>query len=325
MPDAPTLTLWDQFQAGGLTMYILVLLSVAGLAAAFERFVNFRPSRILSLDFAREADRLWQAGAFDQLAERCQKHDSVLARSVAAIVRYRDMPYRDVNLAVGEIASSAIKEHLQRTYVLSIVATRGPRRGRNFEGAHDHRGRAAGGHPGTGAAALLHVAHPEGRHRPRGHHQRADAPLVSEAGGVPMKIDLPSQEGDDINLAPLIDCVFLLLIFFMVATTFDRAQPATEDPVEELLIDLPDASAAIETDGLPAPVVITVDSRGRYTIGGERVGVQRLHEKLKALAATDPHRRLRIDGDRNVAYQYVAHVLDVCQFVGLENIGARMR
>jgi biopolymer transport protein ExbB len=126
MPDAPTLTMWDQFQAGGLTMWVLVLLSVAGLAAALERFVNFRPSRILSPDFAREADRLWQEGAFDTLAERCRQRDSVLARVVAAVVRYRDMPYREVNLAASEIASSAIKQHLQRTYVLAIVATLSP-------------------------------------------------------------------------------------------------------------------------------------------------------------------------------------------------------
>jgi len=139
-----------------------------------------------------------------------------------------------------------------------------------------------------------------------------------------MKIDLPGGEGDEINLAPLIDCVFLLLIFFMVATTFDRSE-RTPDPIEELLIELPTASASIETDGLAAPVVVAIDERGRYTVDGERVGVQGLHQKLKSLAATDPERRLRIDGDRNVAYQHVAHVLDVCQFVGLENIGARMR
>lgn len=139
-----------------------------------------------------------------------------------------------------------------------------------------------------------------------------------------MKIDLPGQEGDEINLAPLIDCVFLLLIFFMVATTFDRSErPAV--PIQELLIELPRASASIETDGLAAPVVISVDDRGRYAFDGEPVGVQGLHEKLKALAAADPQRRLRIDGDKDVAYQHVAHVLDVCQFVGLENIGARTR
>lgn len=126
MADPGAVTLWDQFQAGGLTMYVLVLLSVAGLAAALERFVNFRRGRILSPEFAREADRLWQKGAFDELADRCRRRDSVLVHIVATVVRYRDMPYRDVNLAVGEIASSAIKEHLQRTYLLAIVATLSP-------------------------------------------------------------------------------------------------------------------------------------------------------------------------------------------------------
>jgi biopolymer transport protein ExbD len=139
-----------------------------------------------------------------------------------------------------------------------------------------------------------------------------------------MRIDLPQPEGDEINLAPLIDCVFLLLIFFMVATTFDQ-QDVPPDPIEELLINLPTAAASIETANLSAPLVIAIDARGRYSIDGERTSVSALHEKLKSVAVTTPQRRLRIDGDKDVAYQHVAHVLDVCQFVGLENIGARMR
>lgn len=139
-----------------------------------------------------------------------------------------------------------------------------------------------------------------------------------------MKIDISQNEGDEINLAPLIDCVFLLLIFFMVATTFDQQEEIPE-PIEELLIQLPTASASIETDNLARPVVIAIDAKGRYSIDGRSTGVSGLHERLKAIAANSPERRIRIDGDKDVAYQHVAHVLDICQFVGLQNIGTRTR
>jgi biopolymer transport protein ExbB len=126
MEHSSALTLWDQFNAGGPTMYALVALSIAALATAIERFVNFRERRILSREFAREADRLWQAGRFEELSDRCQRRGSVLARIVSAVVKYRHLPYRDVSLAVSEIASSAIKGHQQRTYMLAIVATLSP-------------------------------------------------------------------------------------------------------------------------------------------------------------------------------------------------------
>lgn len=138
-----------------------------------------------------------------------------------------------------------------------------------------------------------------------------------------MKIDVLNSEGDEINLAPLIDCVFLLLIFFMVATTFEQSEERPE-PIEELLIELPVASASIDTMNLSRPLVISIDHKGRFYIEGKRANVSDLHQTLKQVAATTPDRRIRIDGDKEVAYQHVAHVLDLCQFVGLKHIGTRM-
>lgn len=126
MDTSQTLTLWDQFAAGGLTMYALLFLSILALATAIERTINFREKRILSREFAKTADTLWQAGEFEELSRQCKERNTALSRIVAAVVRYRKHPYSDVSIAVSEIASSSIKGHMQRTYMLSIVATISP-------------------------------------------------------------------------------------------------------------------------------------------------------------------------------------------------------
>ena len=72
-----------------------------------------------------------------------------------------------------------------------------------------------------------------------------------------MKIDLGETEGTDIDLAPLIDCVFLLLIFFMVSTTFRKSAQA-DDALFELFLRLPVATAATRTTPSDAALVTTI-------------------------------------------------------------------
>lgn len=139
-----------------------------------------------------------------------------------------------------------------------------------------------------------------------------------------MKINLNVGEVEEINLTPLIDCVFLMLIFFMVATTFD-IEPIPQEEIQEVLINLPEASSSIIEKGLTKPIVIKVDIRGGYYFNGDRVNVSELHKRLKTLGQESPEQRIRIDGDKDVAFQYIAHILDLCQFVGLHNIGAGLQ
>ena len=65
------------------------------------------------------------------------------------------------------------------------------------------------------------------------------------------------EEGVEVNLTPLIDVVFLLLIFFMVSTTFDRHA--------RLKVSLPESSAKA-TQQQKEPVVLSIDAKGNYFI-----------------------------------------------------------
>lgn len=138
-----------------------------------------------------------------------------------------------------------------------------------------------------------------------------------------MKIDLGDAEREEIDLTPLIDCVFLLLIFFMVTTSFRKGQ--SDERVFELLLKLPVATAATLTRPHDAALVIGVDAEGDVFLDGELVGRAALHRRTQALARENPSAHVRIDADAAAAHQALVHVLDVCQFAGLWNVGVRTR
>ncbi len=77
-----------------------------------------------------------------------------------------------------------------------------------------------------------------------------------------MKFPRPSQEEISVNLTPLIDVVFLLLIFFMVSTTFDDKT--------QLSITLPEADGAPQAQ-VDDQVEVTITSTGDYLVNGEKL------------------------------------------------------
>jgi biopolymer transport protein ExbD len=139
-----------------------------------------------------------------------------------------------------------------------------------------------------------------------------------------MRINLGEDEAPEIGLIALIDCIFFLLMFFMVATSFK--QPQGEKPQKELPVTLPAAQMSLERvgAGLP-PLNIGVDKSGKLYVDGGKVSVQGLHERLKQEATSHPGRAIRIDGDELARYQDIVHVLDLCQFEGFTQISMHTR
>jgi biopolymer transport protein ExbD len=139
-----------------------------------------------------------------------------------------------------------------------------------------------------------------------------------------MRINLGEDEQPEIGLIALIDCIFFLLMFFMVASSFKK--PDTTRPPEELPVTLPSAQASIESSKPgPAPLVIGVDKDGKFYLGNQAVSTQTLHHALKQEAKINPARAVRIDGDEHAKYQDIVHVLDLCQFEGLTKISLNTR
>lgn len=114
------------------------------------------------------------------------------------------------------------------------------------------------------------------------------------------------REKLEISITPMIDVVFLLLIFFMVTTTFNRHT--------ELQIQLPEAEG--QEQQRKEIIEIGIDAKGQYYVNQHQVVNQKLETLKKAIlkAAGDAKKLpLVIAADANTPHQYVISVLDVAK------------
>ncbi|MFP4058457.1 MAG: ExbD/TolR family protein [Candidatus Brocadiia bacterium] len=109
---------------------------------------------------------------------------------------------------------------------------------------------------------------------------------------------------DRADLTPLVDCVFLLLLFFIVTAAF----------VEETLfkVELPKAQQA-EVRDRGDVVVLAISRAGQFAIGQRYVPQDRLWEELRDLHESQPITTLVIKGDRQCPYEKVVMAMDIAQ------------
>ncbi|WFB36339.1 biopolymer transporter ExbD [Kiritimatiellota bacterium B12222] len=120
----------------------------------------------------------------------------------------------------------------------------------------------------------------------------------------------------EVSLSPLIDAVFLLLIFFLVATMIKK-----ED--KDIDIELPVSTSALKVKPDDRVVVIGIDATDGLYLDGTPTSLTELMLNLRELSATEPERRIRLDADRSTPFHRVVEVLDMLQFRGLFNVGIR--
>lgn len=123
-----------------------------------------------------------------------------------------------------------------------------------------------------------------------------------------------AEEEPQLNLTPLIDVVFLLLIFFMVSTTFNKQS--------EISIELPEASGKpLKTKKFV--IEVEIDNRGRYFVNQQRVKNNKVATLKKAIRLTQGKHKspqLIISSDRNTPYQSVITAMDAARQLGLVNL-----
>ena len=115
-----------------------------------------------------------------------------------------------------------------------------------------------------------------------------------------------------INITSLIDVIFLLLIFFLVTSTFSE-QPA-------LRIDLPRASSS--GIGRREEMVLAVTREGNFFLDQKPVGRERLAERLAESARIRKDPTLVLKADREVSYGLIVELMDISRRVGMEKIVA---
>ena len=121
------------------------------------------------------------------------------------------------------------------------------------------------------------------------------------------------RETLEISITPMIDVVFLLLIFFMVSTTFNKET--------ELKIQLPEAQG--ENQNQPATVEISIDAQGLYYVNQHQVINQNIDTLKKAIRealgdSVDPP--VVIAADARTPHQSVISVLDAAKQLGILSI-----
>lgn len=120
-----------------------------------------------------------------------------------------------------------------------------------------------------------------------------------------VKIDKGSAFAS-LNLTPLIDCVFLLLIFFLVASKFAEEE-------RELDVMLPEASEAQPLTSKPREMFINIDDRGRYFVTGKTVELPELERVLKAAWVNNPGRAsVIIRADKRCQVEYLVAAMNAC-------------
>ena len=116
------------------------------------------------------------------------------------------------------------------------------------------------------------------------------------------------------NMAPLIDVVFQMLIFFMVATTYGNQ--AME---KELDVDLPTAESG-EEPAKREEVVINLLRDGRIVVDGADHTRESLLRLLEEVARADAQTPVTIRGDKQSMLESVVSIMDVCRITVLSNL-----
>lgn len=117
-----------------------------------------------------------------------------------------------------------------------------------------------------------------------------------------------------VNLTPLIDVVFLLLIFFMVSTSFTRET--------QIKLDLPKASVE-PLDIKEESLEISIDKEGRYFVNGQglvNVSIETLKRAIRPILKENKDISVIISADANTPYQSVVTAMDATSQLGVRNL-----
>ncbi len=118
------------------------------------------------------------------------------------------------------------------------------------------------------------------------------------------------DENVDINLAPMVDMIFILLIFFIVTTSFVR-----ESGVE---VERPVARTA--TSSAEAAMIIGVTAEGAVSIEGRELDVRALRPRMERFVAERPTGAVVVVADRDCPTGITVRVLDQCRLAGVRSV-----
>ena len=128
-----------------------------------------------------------------------------------------------------------------------------------------------------------------------------------------MKTLAEEEQEVGVPLAPMIDIVFLLLIFFLTATSFYKVE-------KDISIQLPEASEGEAASGIQKDIVVNVRKAGILVVNGKIVTLEALEEQFKEAQAANPEQAVVIRGDKLTLHQYIVRVMNTCLKTNITNV-----
>jgi len=136
-----------------------------------------------------------------------------------------------------------------------------------------------------------------------------------------MTFDREPYEAMSIDMTPMVDAIFAILLFLLVATSF------VESMEQDLSIDLPRAGKELKVKAPPArPIVVNVRHRpgggAEYRVNNTAYSVSQMTSEFSKAKVNNRDQAVVIRGDRNVTWDHVASVMRCCAQVGITKVSA---
>ncbi len=120
-----------------------------------------------------------------------------------------------------------------------------------------------------------------------------------------------------INLTPMLDIVFNLIIFFMVGTRFVDAEKKVD-------VKVPQVKHGENMTAVPDKRLVNVHQNGEIALDGRDLSLDQLVAQLGSDRRRNPEMAITIRGDAKTDFQHVAAVLAACNSAGVKNVGISM-
>ena len=120
------------------------------------------------------------------------------------------------------------------------------------------------------------------------------------------------KERVTLDLTPLIDCIFQLLIFFLLTASFITTP--------NLSVELPKASAKASTSSAK-DLMVVVTREGKIQFEKKNISAEELLGKLKAIHKARPETRILIHGDKKSYHGTIVQVMDIAKSIGFKRLG----
>jgi biopolymer transport protein ExbD len=127
-----------------------------------------------------------------------------------------------------------------------------------------------------------------------------------------MKIKAPARDDVAIDMGPMIDLVFLLLIFFMVASV------VTE--LEKVVVEIPESSHAKVPEDTKNRMMLSIDANNQVYVGTSPVTIEELKDMINIELDFNPELRILIRADKRVEYKTCKDIMIACGDVGATDL-----